>query len=271
MLDLPGQDWKRPRSVGTSGFYRGRRAGAGRRATECSTGLPDAPDHRYRNHAIVTANRRSACRTEQVGVSPGRRTRNPHPVRGLRAFTRFAEHKLPYDVVFVLNRYFAAMGTAIEDAGGHVDKFIGDGVMALFGIEADIETAARQSFTAMHNMAANLGELNQLLSSDLVEPLRIGIGVHAGTVIVGEMGYKHAVSLTAIGDAANTASRLEALTKELGGQAVISQKVVDYSGFDLTVSAVHEVSIRGRREPMRVHAIEDATQLNVMSAATAAP
>ena len=67
----------------------------------------------------------------------------------LRGFTRLAEDKLPYDVVFILNRYFAAMGGAVEAAGGRVDKFIGDGVMALFGIEEDAATGARQALAAV--------------------------------------------------------------------------------------------------------------------------
>jgi len=179
----------------------------------------------------------------------------------LRAFTRFAENKLPYDVVFLLNRYFRAMGIAVEDAGGHVDKFIGDGVMALFGIETGIEVAARQALAGARNMAIRLEELNELLAGDLDEPLRIGIGIHAGAVIVGEMGYAHATTLTAIGDAVNTASRLEAMTKELNGQLVVSQKVVDYAGLDLSAFPDHEATIRGRRDPLRVRVIVDAAKI----------
>ncbi len=187
----------------------------------------------------------------------------------LRAFTQFAEKKLPYDVVFVLNRYFAAMGTAIEDAGGHVDKFVGDGVMALFGIQTDIQTACRQALVAVHNMAEKLEELNTTLANDLSEPLRIGIGVHAGSVIIGEMGYAHATTLTAIGDAVNTASRLEALTKEFGGQVALSRKVADHAGIDLSGLESHDVSIRGRQDPLRVCVIGNAAALDVADQAAA--
>ncbi len=129
----------------------------------------------------------------------------------LRAFTRLAETRLPYDVVFVLNRYFAAMGRAVEEAGGHLDKFIGDGVMALFGIGSDPATGCREALHAARLMSEHLVELNAALENDLGEPLRIGIGLHFGPTIVGEMGYSKAVSLTAVGDAVNTASRLESL------------------------------------------------------------
>ncbi len=136
----------------------------------------------------------------------------------IREFTALSESKLPYDVVFILNRYFTTMGSAIEEAGGRVDKFIGDGVMALFGIDTNAQDAARQALQAARLMSAQLRDLNMLLAADLPRPLRIGIGIHAGPAIVGEMGYAAATSLTAIGDAVNTASRLEAATKEFGAE-----------------------------------------------------
>src|SRR5204863_140392 len=83
----------------------------------------------------------------------------------LRAFTRLSEHRLPFDVVFLLNRYFAEMGHAVERAGGRVDKFIGDGVMALFGIDATPEAGARAALVAARGMAENLRTLNTTLAS----------------------------------------------------------------------------------------------------------
>ena len=113
----------------------------------------------------------------------------------IRGFTTLSEKKLPYDVVFVLNRYFAAMGRAVEAAGGRVDKFIGDGVMALFGVEGDPTEAPRRALEAARAMAEELQALNVALAGDLDQPLRIGIGIHGGPVIVGEMGYGEARSL----------------------------------------------------------------------------
>jgi adenylate cyclase len=179
----------------------------------------------------------------------------------LRGFTNLSEHKLPYDVVFVLNRYFAAMGTAVERAGGHVDKFIGDGVMALFGIDSNVATGSRQALEAARNMATMLDELNQTLMPDLQQPLRIGIGIHVGPAIVGEMGYARAVSLTAIGDAVNTASRLESMTKEFGAQLVVSELVADAAQVDLSTFPKHDMEIRGRREMLIVRVIAHAHDL----------
>ncbi len=179
----------------------------------------------------------------------------------LRAFTRLAENKLPYDVVFLLNRYFRSMGQAIEGAGGRVDKFIGDGIMALFGIASGPENGCREAIAGARAMAAALDELNRALAHDLDEPLRIGIGIHAGPSIVGEMGYGDATGLTAIGDAVNTASRLEALTKDHGCQLIVSERVARRAGIDLAAFERRLIDVRGRREPLTVHVIPDARDL----------
>jgi adenylate cyclase len=179
----------------------------------------------------------------------------------LRAFTNLAEHRLPYDLVFLLNRFFRAMGEAVEEAGGRVDKFIGDGVMALFGIGVTPAQGCRNALEAARRMAQHLAEINQSLAHDLPEPLRIGIGIHAGPAIIGEMGYGRATGLTAIGDAVNAASRLEALTKEFGCQLVVSQAVADLAGVPLDAHPVREASLRGRREPISVRIVVDAASL----------
>ena len=179
----------------------------------------------------------------------------------LRGFTKLSEKKLPYDVVFILNRYFNATGQAVVGAGGYVDKFIGDGVMALFGIENDAETACRQAVNAARAMSVKVAELNESLKNDLAEPLRIGIGIHAGRAIIGEMGYQRAVQLTAIGDTVNTASRLEALTKELKAELVVSEEVAALGRVDLAAHPRHETPIRGREETLAVRAIVVARDL----------
>ncbi|MBS0538784.1 MAG: adenylate/guanylate cyclase domain-containing protein [Proteobacteria bacterium] len=183
----------------------------------------------------------------------------------IRGFTSISEGKLPYDVVFLLNRYFRATGHAIEAAGGRLDKFIGDGVMAIFGLDVDGERACRQALEAARRMALALDDLNEALSGDLDEPLRIGIGLHAGNTIVGEMGYERATQLTAIGDTVNSASRLETMTKELGVQLVVSQELLDRAGVALEDAPRHEVEIRGRQGKMMVRAVARADMLTSLS------
>ena len=179
----------------------------------------------------------------------------------IRGFTALSEGRLPYDVVFVLNRYFAAMGRAIEAAGGRVDKFIGDGVMALFGIERGPQSGCREALAAARLMSERLSELNVSLRIELDRPLRIGIGIHCGPVIVGEMGYGNAAAITAIGDAVNTASRLEQLTKEYDCELVASEETIERAGFDLTGFARHEIEIRGKREMLAVRVFDRAAEL----------
>jgi adenylate cyclase len=187
----------------------------------------------------------------------------------LRAFTRLAETRLPYDVVFLLNRYFAAMGRTVEEAGGHLDKFIGDGVMALFGIDSGPAMGCRQALHAARLMSERLVELNKALENDLGEPLRIGIGLHFGATIVGEMGYGKAVSLTAVGDAVNTASRLEGASKEYACELVVSEDLVSRAGIDLAAFPRHEIALRGREQMLAIRTLAWGRDLPELAAARA--
>ena len=180
----------------------------------------------------------------------------------IRGFTSLSENRLPYDVVFLLNQYVRAMGEAVEEAGGRLDKFIGDGVMALFGIEKGVADGSRRALDAARRMSLRLAEMNAVLRGDLPEPLRIGIGIHSGPVIVGEMGYGPAVSLTAVGDTVNTASRLEALTKEFEVQLVVSEPVLRSAGAALADFPREEIELRGRRSTLTVVAVKDARRLD---------
>jgi len=209
----------------------------------------------------------------QVQVNPGAGVERDMAVlfADLRGFTRMAEGRLPFDVVFILNQYFKAMGAAIEDAGGQVDKFIGDGIMALFGIETEPERACRQAMIAARAMAQSMADLNRDIRADLPEPLRIGIGLHVGPVILGEMGYRRATSLTAIGDAVNVASRLEASTKEFGAELVVSAHLAQQAGVDLDDFESREIDIRGRKRPLRVHVVGDAASLPLIGGAPTQP
>jgi adenylate cyclase len=178
----------------------------------------------------------------------------------MRGFTRLAEARLPYDVVFVLNRFREEMGQAIESAGGVVNEFVGDSVMALFGLESDVETGCRQAAAAARSMLERLDHLNRTLHAELREPLRIGIGIHAGPVIVGEMGYPRLKGITVVGDVVNTASRLEELTKQFGSQVVMSHDAAMHIEEVLSNWQRHEVEVRGKAETMTVVMQADAAR-----------
>ncbi len=188
----------------------------------------------------------------------------------MRDFTSMSENRLPYDVVFILNRYFAAMGMAVEESGGRVDKFVGDGIMAVFGVERGVAVGSGNAMLAARRMAERLIEVNNALAHELDRPLRIGIGIHSGSVIVGEMGYGRASSVTAIGDTVNTASRLEAMTKDLRAQLVVSEPAVRHAGLDLSNFPARDVEVRGRANALRVRVVKNALQLPVAADAPAA-
>jgi adenylate cyclase len=187
----------------------------------------------------------------------------------IRGFTTLAEGLLPYDVVFILNRYFAAVGRSVESVGGRIDKFLGDGVMALFGIDSGAAAGCRGALAAARLISQRMGELNASLSGELDQPLRIGIGIHAGPIIIGEMGYGGTSSTTAIGDAVNTASRLEALTKEYRCELVVSDAVVTRAGLDLAGFPRHEIEVRGKRALLAVRTLPRAADLPAAAPAAA--
>ena len=171
--------------------------------------------------------------------------------------------------MFLLNRYFAEMGHAVEAAGGRIDKFIGDGVMALFGLDSGVEAGCREALAAAKGMAERMQILNRALVHDISEPLRIGIGIHTGPAIVGEMGYGTAVSITAVGNSVNTASRIESLTKTYACELVISEAVVLRAGIDLGAAPRHEIEIRGRVERLVVRTFASARDLPVLESGKA--
>ena len=179
----------------------------------------------------------------------------------LRGFTSLTEKRLPFDTVFILNRYFEAVGEAVEDAGGYIDKFIGDGVLALFGLNTTPQEAARQALDAALRIKAGLARLNEDYASEFEHPLRIAMSLHAGPAIVGQMGYGQATSLTAVGDTINAASRLEGLAKELDVELVISEDLATRAGLDLSDRNRQIVSIRGRAAPLGSWIIPEAGSL----------
>jgi adenylate cyclase len=186
----------------------------------------------------------------------------------LRGFTKFSEHRLSYDVVFLLNQYLGRMSEAIEDTGGYVDKFMGDGIMAIFGIDKPVKQGALDALNAARAMGGVLDALNQSLHEELPTRLDMGIGIHTGPAILGRIGAAGGRDIgrgiTALGDTVNTASRLESACKELSVQTVISKSVITIAGIAPSEALVEKsIEIRGRTKPLEIYAINRATQIPV--------
>lgn len=138
----------------------------------------------------------------------------------IRGFTALAEALPAYDVIHTLNRYFRQMDRVIRGHGGYIDNYIGDGLMALFGVDGAPEAPLR-SVRAGLDMLAAVESLRPYLDACGNRGFRIGVGVHCGEVVVGSVGVENP-RVTAIGDAVNFASRIEAATKETGASLLIS-------------------------------------------------
>jgi adenylate cyclase len=182
----------------------------------------------------------------------------------MRGSTRLAENRLPFDTVFIVNRFLGAVSQAVIACGGQPNQFVGDGQLALFGLHTPPPTACRQALRAAAMIAANIDELNQFLSHDLREPIRFGIGIHGGEVIIGDIGYRDHMVFTALGDAVNVAARLQDMTKNLACEAIISEEVRITAGLAAGDLPEHEVEIRGRNEPMIVRSVTSAATLSAL-------
>jgi adenylate cyclase len=198
---------------------------------------------------------------EAAGAETGREREVAVLFADLRGFTSIAERKLPYDVVYLLNRYFEAVGGAIREAGGVANQFTGDGVMALFGVDAGPETACRDALRGAAGMIAALDMLSRTLADELPGPLRLGVGIHVGPAVVGRMGFAEAAYLTAVGDTVHVAARLEELTKTYASELVISEAVAARAGLDVSGYPREELTLRNRSEPLAIRVIADARRL----------
>ncbi|WP_314951787.1 adenylate/guanylate cyclase domain-containing protein [Bradyrhizobium cosmicum] len=184
----------------------------------------------------------------------------------MRGSTQLAEKRLPFDTVFIVNRFLGAVSQAVIENGGQPNQFVGDGMLALFGLSADPQEACRQALKAAGGIATHIDELNELLSHDLRQPIRFGIGIHGGEVIIGDIGYRDHIVFTALGDAVNVAARLQDMTKALACEAVVSEEVRRTAGLADDSLPQQEVAIRGRDEPMAVRVVADARELSALVA-----
>jgi len=187
----------------------------------------------------------------------------------MRGSTQMAAHQLPFDTVFIVNRFLAAVSRAVTEAGGEVNQYLGDGLLALFGVETNPPTACRQALKAAAMIARNVDQLNRELAEAARSPVRFGIGVNGGEVIVGDIGYGENVAFTALGDAVNVAARFQEMTKDFNCQVVVSDEVCGMARLSDGTLPAKDVLVRGRAAPLAVRTIVEAATLEVFHSATA--
>jgi adenylate cyclase len=179
----------------------------------------------------------------------------------MRGSTRLSEQRLPFDIVFLINRFVDAACQAVTEAGGQPNQFVGDGVLALFGLDVDRAIACRQALRAAALVASKVAYLNHQFATEVRDPIQYGIGIHAGEVIVGDIGFRDRTVFTALGDAVNVAPRVQDMTKTLECRVVLSEEVGSTAGIALDLLKRQRVEIRGRVEPMTVLTAQDPTVL----------
>jgi adenylate cyclase len=170
----------------------------------------------------------------------------------LRDFTRISDNWPRDDVIDLLNGYFDAMSEPIARHGGEILKFIGDGLLAIFPLSEPhacanllhAVTEARQAMIALNEKNGETGR----------EPLNYGIGVHVGDVMYGNIGSRTRLDFTVIGPAVNMASRLEALTKQLGRTVLLSRAFADFVRSDVDLESIGEYPVRGFNDPIELFA-----------------
>jgi len=170
---------------------------------------------------------------------------------GIRNFTPFSESKSPEGGVDYLNTLFEPTIDAVTEHRGIVNKFLGDGFMAIFG--APILDGGESCAEAVAAAIDIVARIEQLVADGKIPPTKVGIGIHAGKAVVGNIGSAQRKEYTVIGDVVNVASRIEALNKELGSSVLASEEVWAAAGrSDVRAIARDSIAIRGRTQPIRV-------------------
>ena len=168
----------------------------------------------------------------------------------IRGFTALAEREKPDKIVALLNRYFSAMSEVIFEHGGTLDKYIGDGLMAIFGAPTATKEDALNAVKAAVRMQKRLAKLNEELRAEGFSEISIGIGLHTGEALIGYIGSDKRSEYTAIGDTVNLAARLESNAE--GGKILMSEATAQASGNLIPVRQREPLTVKNRVQPVNV-------------------
>ena len=179
----------------------------------------------------------------------------------LRGSSKFSEHHLPYDVLFILNRFFLEMSDALINSNGHYAQFEGDGLLALYGLEGGLKQGCQDVLRGAIEMQEKINQLNRVLKNELKQPLKVGIGIHCGQAIVGTMGPPGSPNYSAIGDCVNAAAKLQDKTKELDCVLVVTDEVVKNAGTDFSRFPVQQIGLHGKQKSVQCHVVKNPLEI----------
>jgi len=169
----------------------------------------------------------------------------------VRGFTSLSETLPPEQVTYIMNKALTAQQKAVQKYEGMVDKYIGDAMMAIFNAPLDQDEHENRAVNCAFQIVENMKELNQELIAEGLPSIAIGIGVNSGDAVIGNMGSEQRFDYTAIGDAVNTAARLESATKEQKVDILIGESTAKSCQHDLHL--VSEIKVKGKEKPLRVY------------------
>jgi adenylate cyclase len=175
----------------------------------------------------------------------------------IRGFTPFAEPLLPYDVVHALNRYYDEVGRVIADRGGRIDNYMGDGLLAVFGLDTAADSAQR-AVSAARGILAAVERLKPYFDAVYGRSFDVGIGIHHGEVIVGAVGAAGRRRVTIVGDAVNVAARIEAATKTIGARVLVSAATLGALTIVEGDWAAHRIALPGKSGEFMLYRMPDA-------------
>jgi class 3 adenylate cyclase/DNA-binding response OmpR family regulator len=173
----------------------------------------------------------------------------------IRNFTKISEAATAQDLVAFLNAFFALMGNQIINDGGHVDKFIGDAIMAVFGVPKPLPNAAVSAISAAINMIRSLSQVDTRRINMLPGEFSIGIGINYGECVVGNIGFQDKMDYTVIGDTVNIASRLEGTTKQYRHPIIVSEYMYHAAKDFFIFRKADSVRVMGKNQPVGIYAV----------------
>ena len=171
----------------------------------------------------------------------------------VRGFTSLSEQLPPDKVTYIMNKALTAQQTAVLKHEGMVDKYIGDAMMAIFNAPLDQDKHFDKAIECAKDIVQNMKELNKELKAEALPTIAIGIGINTGEAVIGNMGSASRFDYTAIGDAVNTAARLESATKEAKVDILIGENTANISFFDLRY--IDDIQVKGKAFPIKVYGI----------------